>query len=428
MYSILIYLFSLTPILIITGPFLSGLSTVIIAIYGIYNFRYFNIIKDNKILKVFLFLFILFSVYIIILSFFSPIPEESYKSSLFYFRFVFFALGSYFLMINFKDKIYKLLLYSLMFSFCIVFTSILIELFCLYFYPKYENDGQLTGIFFSEKIAGSYISRFFPILIGLIYLSNIKIITKHKNNLLIIFFLISLISVLLSGERTSIIIFFLSNLFMIIGLKFYRKVLFNKKSILSILIFLIFFSIFGNRIFDRVIYKTLNQIKDNDGINIFTPHHESHLITAYNMFSENKIFGIGPRMFRFLCDNDKYIHIYDYELQYRNNGTVKFVEGKPLVKYYNGCSTHPHNVLAQIISETGLVGFIFYIYLILFIYFELFKNIFRKKNSYQNIMIIVALASLCSSFFPFIPSNSFFGSYINIFYFFIISIYLSEKK
>ena len=65
-------------------------------------------------------------------------------------------------------------------------------------------------------------------------------ISHYKNNLLLIFFLISLFSVLLSGERTSIIIFFLSNLIMVFGLNFYRKILFSKKSIFCIIIFLIF--------------------------------------------------------------------------------------------------------------------------------------------------------------------------------------------
>ena len=428
MYSILVYLFSLTPIILITGPFLSGLSTVIIALYGTYSLKHFNGFKENRVLSIFLLLFILFSVYIIILSYFSAIPEESYKSSLFYFRFVFFAVGSYFLMINFKNKIYKILLYSLMFSFLIVFISIIIEIFFLYLYSEYKNDGQLTGIFFSEKIAGSYISKLFPILIGLIYLSKEKKISHYRNNLLLIFFLISLFSVLLSGERTSIVIFFLSNLIMVFGLNFYRKILFSKKSILCIIIFLIFFSVFGNRIFDRVIYKTFNQILDNDRINIFTPHHESHLITAYNMFNENKLFGIGPRMFRFLCDDEKYIYIYDSKIQFNNNGSIKYSDGKPVIKDYNGCSTHPHNIPAQIISETGLIGFIFYIYLLIFIYFELFKKILIKTKLNKDIMIIVILASLCSSFFPFVPSNSFFGSYINIYYFFVISLYLFEKK
>ena len=122
-----------------------------------------------------------------------------------------------------------------MFSFLIVFISIIIEIFFLYFYSEYKNDGQLTGIFFSEKIAGSYISKLFPILIGLIYLSKEKKISHYKNNLILIFFLISLFSVLLSGERTSIISFFLSNLIMVFGLNFYRKILFSKKSIFCII-------------------------------------------------------------------------------------------------------------------------------------------------------------------------------------------------
>ena len=76
------------------------------------------------------------------------------------------------------------------------------------------------------------------------------------------------------------------------------------------------------------------------------------------MFNENKLFGIGPRMFRFLCDDEKYIYIYDSKIQFNNNGSIKYSDGKPVIKDYNVIN-HPHNILAQIISETGLIDLYF---------------------------------------------------------------------
>ena len=68
---------------------------------------------------------------------------------------------------------------------------------------------------------------------------------------------------------------------------------------------------------------------------LFSSQHESHFITAFNMFKANPIFGVGPGQFENYCDDDRY--------------------------FYNefGCSTHPHNTYVQVLSEIGLIGFCF---------------------------------------------------------------------
>ena len=44
--------------------------------------------------------------------------------------------------------------------------------------------------------------------------------------------------------------------------------------------------------------KTYDQIFDNNKINLLSDHHEAHFITAFRMFEDNKLMGIGPRGFR----------------------------------------------------------------------------------------------------------------------------------
>ena len=144
------------------------------------------------------------------------------------------------------------------------------------------------------------------------------------------------------------------------------------------------------------------------------------------MFEENKLLGIGPRGFRNFCDDDKYIFIYKSEIQYNNNKTPKIINNKIQKKHYNGCSTHPHNLLIQILSETGLVGVIFYLIFIYWIYKNLLISIISGKNK-LDIISFCALTTLCSSFFPILPSHNFFASYINILNFFILSFYFLKK-
>ena len=61
---------------------------------------------------------------------------------------------------------------------------------------------------------------------------------------------------------------------------------------------------------------------------VFSIEHDSIMRTAIQIFKENPIFGIGPKLFRVECKNI-------------NNG--------------EGCSTHPHNSYLQLLAETGII-------------------------------------------------------------------------
>ena len=69
------------------------------------------------------------------------------------------------------------------------------------------------------------------------------------------------------------------------------------------------------------------------------------------MFLSNPLFGVGPKNFRMLCNDEKY-----------------FVK--------HGCSTHPHNTYVQLLSETGIVGFIPIISIFFILSFVFLKQFF----------------------------------------------------
>ena len=123
--------------------------------------------------------------------------------------------------------------------------------------------------------------------------------------------------------------------------------------------------------------------------------HFNHYLTAVEIFKDNKLFGVGPKNFRKICKNKNY---------YLNEFS---------------CSTHPHNYYIQVLSETGIIGFllIFIIYLS-FVYLY-FHNIikFNKENFLSKHVLI---SSFLINFFPFFPSGSLFNNWNSIIYTFPI--------
>ena len=73
---------------------------------------------------------------------------------------------------------------------------------------------KVQGFFADEGILGSYLSRLFPILIGLsIYLKKIDNKIFH-----LVYFLVS-VNILLSGERVALILFVISNFLLLVFIK-----------------------------------------------------------------------------------------------------------------------------------------------------------------------------------------------------------------
>ena len=66
--------------------------------------------------------------------------------------------------------------------------------------------------------------------------------------------------------------------------------------------------------------------KDQETTYIFSKAHNEIYISAYKMFLDNKVFGVGVKNFRNICHDPKY-----------------YVKDKKI------CTTHPHNTYIQIL-------------------------------------------------------------------------------
>ena len=418
-------LFVLLPITLVTGPFLSDLNLIlfnIIFLINIFVFKRTDLFK-NTIFRV----FIIWYLYILVLSFLSDDIYLSLQSSLFYFRFILFFLGVYFILqISNKNLLYFFL------SFLVVFLFVIIDAFFQFFFQfdffGYEYTRyRLSGLFGDEKILGSYLSRLLPLILGLIFF-NKEHINRFINYEIVFNILLFLSGILiyLSGERTAFFYFFIIIIFTILlkhNLKFYKY--FFSFAFISIILFFSFFYSFNK---ERIIDETTNQIfkmntqqfvnSEGEPYNITIPYaifsiqHQALYITSIEIIKDNILFGIGPKLFRETCKKEKYQTFHPYD------GSI------------NGCQTHPHNTYIQIFTETGIIGFTFLTCIFIFIFFFLLKNIYGTwKKSYTNnqILEIYLLIGIFITLWPLVPSGNVFNNWLNIIYYIPLGFLLNSR-
>lgn len=398
------YLVIIYPLLLLTGPFFPDLFLILLSVFYIFYItknKSWTDFFNKKYNKIFLILYII----LILSSLFSDYLLYSLKTSVLYIRYIFFFNAIIF--IYEKDK-------NLFQRFCQInfFTLIFVSFDTIFqFHFGYNiiglesnNISRMGSFFGDELIVGSYLSRLFPYLIIYLFFFN-----KDRNYQF--FKLIPLIfvgvAIFLSGERTSFLFFLISSLSILIIFK-HKKLL-----LISSLIFLVILTYAATKninLLNRMVYQTINQIYDFENKKIFFYSKEHTVLSkiSIKMFQDNKILGVGPKNFRNVCFNNpkKYEFLKNY---------------KP--DHY--CSTHPHNIFFQFLSETGLIGIIFYLIFLISI-FKIFINECYKND--KNIKTIFLLISLIISVLPLVPSGQFFNNWLSVHLFLTLGFLISELK
>lgn len=384
------FIIILLPFFLASGPFLSDLSISILAISFIFY------VKDYKFFKNYFFvLFLFFWILMIVSSSFSDDKIVSYKSSIFYFRFCLFTLFIWWI-IEKNEKILKSIFFILLICFVVVITDSIFQYLNGYniFGMKIIQKDRISSFFGEELVMGGFLMRLTPLLIALAFFNYKKDNYNVKLSvLIIIFWFFTQFTIFLSGERTSFYLFlFLTILFLIFlhGLS-NIKILFLCISLLFSTYLLVNETPFKQRILNSV-FNEMKEKNFDDEKFIFTKKHHQIFITAWNIYKDNKLIGIGPKSFRYECSKQKY-------------------------STYQGCSTHPHNFPLQILAETGFFAFTIYLILNFFVWYELFKSFFLKtfyKVKYLNNFQISLLISIAILIWPLSPNGSFFNNWLSI--------------
>lgn len=388
------YLLLFLPLALISGPFFSDLIIVFSMFLLIFYFEkkvFINILKNKLVIS-----FILLWFVSIISSLFSSDIFFSLKSSLFYFRFIIFFIVIYFILSH-DELILKKFLNILILIFVILFIDASFQKF----FGKnligieISHNVRISSFFADELILGSYLVKFYPLLIGLTYLF-------YKDRFIFIFLLISFftfLTIILSAEKTAIIIFcieyFLILIFYRINIKF--KISFLFLPILFLSFMLLIFPNIKDRVFTKLLANSENMSY------AFSITHHQHYLSAYKVFKEYPIIGVGPKMFRNYCKDERFL----------------------ISKH--SCTTHPHNYSMQLLSETGVLGFLAFISIYLILIIDFFKILFSKNyNQYVFTFYTVIILNLVN-LMPLFPSGSFFNNWISISYSIPIGFYLYFK-
>ena len=390
-YNLPVALFSLLPLFLITGPFLSDLSVSLISLLFLFycikekNFSYFK----NR----FFYFFLIFWFYLIINNLLNN--HSNLGTALVYIRYGIFVIATVALLKT-DDKFIKYFFYCIL----ICFTFLIFDGFYQYFVGenilgyKTPNSFRVSSFFNDEMILGSYLSRLWPIFFGL------SILMFQTNNkvfyLLISIFILSEALIFISGDRSAFFYINLSALFVMIFSQKLLKLRFLtlSASILVIITISLINPYAKERVFDQTL-KGMNLLneKKEEQIYIFSKQHHEIYLSAYKMFMDNKIFGVGMKNFRNICRDSQY-----------------FVDGKEV------CSTHPHNIYIQILAETGIIGFLFLFAVLFYFCKYVFKHFtYRLRGEYFfNDFEICILSGIVIYLWPIVPTLNVFNNWFNI--------------
>ena len=363
------YFYSIILVALISGP---AIPDIFMTLLSIITIVYLNFNKKNYELDL---LYKLIFVYLIILftTFFSNYFENSFIGFSKNVRY-FIYLYSFYLFFDIKFlKVYFFILFLL-----ILFITF--DLFIQYnvgadifgFKPDLQvNKQRLNGPFDDEYIAGTYLYKISIPLIGYLLYK-----LKYKLSFFLIF--LCLISIIFTGERMSLLLYIFSLFLILIFLKKFK------------LLLIIFFLILITLIISYINFSQV-QFKMNEFfyaiIDFKNSGHGAHYLAAWTIFLENPIFGSGFRTFREVCSED-----------YVNLALVS----KTLAPH---CTTHPHNIYLEALSDTGIVGFFGLIFLIF-----IFSNKVIKEKMYQN-EYVGFVALLISIFWPLSSNGNIFNNW-----------------
>jgi len=374
-----IWIISYFPVAIILGPLIAETFLLLLNVLFFFNFKTKIFFKDKNLL-----LFLVIWVYLILNIFLSNNANNEFLRQISYIRFIIFAFAICEFIKNKEDfnQIFKIWLIT----FIITFADLIYEKIngVNFFGFQSPNKLRLVG-FLKDELKIAYIITGFCFLIAG-HLFNIK----KTGYIAIIFLLLTVTIIFITGERSnflkSIIFLFLFTFF--VFNKDLKKVFFINLLTLALIVSLFNLIKTSNSLYSQF-YERLLFKDDDNKINVYKnllelSPHPAHFIASVKIANDYPFFGAGIKNFRSICSDKK------YETKKYNSAQI--------------CSTHPHQVYLEVISEAGYLGLIFFI-LPFFIFIIRNIKIFLINQNYIHLSGILILII---HFLPLLPSGSIF--------------------
>jgi len=372
------------PLLLI---FFRGIADITVLIIGlIFLYRSYNL-NDWGWLKQKWFIFsLIFWLYLLLIN--TPLSintSESFLYSLAFIRWPLFAMAlSMWLLHDYKSrkKFLMAMLFTLSFIVIDIWWQYIFE-FDLLGNPRYShNVTRLTGPFRDNPVPGIFIARYLFLLLYLGYFIN-YIQTPIKNlSFIFLILLLGILSIYITGERMALIIFISGASIVSVGLflqynKIRNYILFSLLLIISVLTLAQqVFPNLNDRMITDLLYK-LSNFSSSDYMLVFK--------SAYAVWMESPIFGVGFHQYREVCIN----------LGYFGSG--------------GGVCYHPHNISLELLSETGIIGFMLYFTMVVSIAFSSLKSLYQKQ---EWLLLTMSFNLIFICFFPLIAGISLFNNWI----------------
>jgi len=404
------FLLSFLPISFLIGPSVS-LTNILIFDFSFIFLLFYK--KDwswikNPTIKILLILYL----YLIFNQFIALDWNLSFFRNFGFLRLIVFFVGVNYFFYN-NENFYKVFIIWSAIIFVVVFDIFIEKVFGTNILGYGYGHERVVSFFKDEQIPGGFVYAFSLMLFGY-YVSKSEDHKKYFKIFTIIALILFLVAIISTGERSNSFKAFFS---FILFLFLFKEISFFKKLFLLGLVFLIISLVIlsndylKNRLFNSVIYAASNF--KSSFVN-YDPHNNPGLLYAklarssYEVFKNYPYFGVGNKNYRFeSCKNkiiSKNIHIM------RNNYV---------------CSSHPHQIYYEFLSEHGLIGTLILLVLFFLIFYKILNLLFLSKNYIG----IGTLSYLIAVFTPLLPSGQFFTDYnISLFFINLSIMYATTQK
>lgn len=400
LFNILIFLIAILPISLLLGSAIINILIITIDLLFLYIFfkkKEFNL--ENKIS---FYILLIFWLSLLVNLIYSSDFVNSFSRCVGFIRFAILALAIQFFIENSSSKKMNKVFLTWSIIFFIVSFDLIFE-FILGFNLSGNTSympGRLSSFLGDELKIGHYYLAFNLLAISLVYY-------YFKNNTLLYFILFSTTFIsLIIGERANFIKFTFMVIFFIY---FFEKKNFYFKSILIFLMisFLAIFISINNTYKERfwtMFGDIMIEQKNISKMINFSPYG-GHWHAAWEIFNENKIFGVGLKNFRKVSGEQKYY-----------NKNVAFSKSRQ--------TTHPHQLHLEFLSETGIFGSIFLVFMVISSIIAGIKNYIKSRNLY----CLSSLLFFCASTLSILPTGSFFTTYGAAIFWINYGIFMAKNK